>query len=95
MDLAPVLALRVPKPECVATGSSDQPPAHHAPAEIPCGNAIAALHELEARPLTDNARVGCATYEHCESVEAYHEISMVGRTLEFSCTAARLEPGCR
>jgi hypothetical protein len=78
VDRAPVLALRVPKTEYVAGAPADQPAAPHTTAGIPRGNAVTALREVEARPSTDDARIGCVTHEHCESVEVYHETSMVG-----------------
>ena len=80
MDRAPSLALGVAKPEGVAIAAPDQPAARDTPAGILGGHAVTALHEMEARPVTDNASGGGATYEHCESVETYHEISVVGLT---------------
>jgi hypothetical protein len=84
VDLWTVLALDVPKTERAVDAPTDQPATRHSASGISCPYTLAALREMEARLAADDASAGCAAYEHRESVEVYHAVSMVGLTPEFS-----------
>jgi hypothetical protein len=85
VDREPVLALDVPKAERAISVPSHQPATRHTASGISRANTLAALREMEARLATDDACAGCAAYEHRESVEIYHEVSMVGLAPRLRC----------